>query len=93
MKYVIYSQHGYIVSTHRTREAAEKKHTKDLAWRCGMCGLVWAGWRRCSCGSQHQVCSAEHYSDRIVVVLNAREQKAADATYEKSMLEHIGDGT
>jgi len=66
MRYVIKNQRGETISTHRTREAAEKKHQRDLAWRCGICGNDKSGWGKCSHGSQHRVCSADHYNDRIV---------------------------
>jgi len=68
MRYEIQNQHGEVISRHRTYEAAQRKHQRDLAWRCGICGNSKGGWGRCNCGTQNRVCSAEHYNDKIIQV-------------------------
>jgi hypothetical protein len=68
MRYEIQDQHGEVLSRHRTFENAEKRHKKNLNWHCGICGSHKGGWGACSHGSQRRVCSADHYSDRIVQV-------------------------
>jgi hypothetical protein len=68
MRFKIVDSDGNINSMHNTHDTAEKKHKKDLAWRCGICGLVWRGWCRCSHGSHNQVCDAHHYNDKIVQI-------------------------
>jgi hypothetical protein len=70
MKFEIQSQNGETVSTHKTIAAAERKHQKDLAWRCGICGSNKGGWGKCRHGNHNRVCSSEHYNDRIVQVEN-----------------------
>ncbi len=64
MKYYIISSDGAVRSTHRSYEAAYKRHQKDLAWRCGICGSTRGGWGKCAHNSR--VCNAQHYGDKIV---------------------------
>ena len=59
-------QNGHTVCRSNSLERLEKKQQQLLDWRCGICGMKWAGWRRCSHGSHNQVCSAEYYNSRIV---------------------------
>ena len=66
MPYQIVSDKGLVRSTHKTRELAEKRMRKNLAWRCGICGSTKGGWGTCSHGAQNRVCCAEHYNDRII---------------------------
>lgn len=68
MRFEIVNQHGETVSKHKTFEAAEKAHQKNLAWRCGICGSHRGGWGKCKHGAHQRVCSAEHYNDRVVQV-------------------------
>lgn len=68
IRFEIRKQDGTVRSRHSTFEAAEKRHQRDLAWRCGICGSAKSGWGKCSHGSHNRVCSAEHYNDRIVQI-------------------------
>lgn len=67
-RFELRNQHGEVLARSDSYERLEKKMQSLLNWRCGICGTKWAGWRKCSHGTQHQVCSAEHYNDRIVQV-------------------------
>ena len=67
-RYEIRTQSGLVLSHHRTREAAEARHQRDLAWRCGICGSAKGGWAKCAHGNYNRVCTADHYNDRIVQI-------------------------
>ena len=66
MKYQIINQYGHVRSTHKTLEAAQKQRHRDLDYRCGICGVKRAGWRKCKHGTQSQVCNADRYGDKII---------------------------
>jgi hypothetical protein len=66
VRWEIENQQGNTVSSHRTYEAALRKHTSNLGYHCGICGSHRRGWGQCSHSQQNWVCSANHYNDRIV---------------------------
>ena len=65
---IVRSSDNYVRSTHRTYAAAERQMGKNLHWRCGTCGSTRGGWG--ACNHHNQVCSAEHYNDKIIEIAN-----------------------
>ena len=65
MRFEITSENGTHRSWHRTIEAAERQHARNLGYRCGICGSSKGGWGTCSHGTQARVCDAKHYNDKI----------------------------
>lgn len=68
IRFEIHNQNGEVLSRHTTRETAEARMNKNLAWRCGICGSTNRGWGKCSHGDQNRVCDAAHYNDKIVQI-------------------------